>query len=75
MIALIVDHGLRPCSAEQARLTMERLAARKIPCRLLKPLIHCVIYTIIPLRYEFIIDIILFEFDLIRFNNIDCIIS
>ena len=36
MIALIVDHGLRPCSADQARLTSERLTARKIPCRLLK---------------------------------------
>ena len=36
MIALIVDHGLRPCSAEQARLTMERLKQRGISCRLLK---------------------------------------
>ena len=36
MIALIVDHGLRPCSAEQARLTMEKLTQRGIPCRLLK---------------------------------------
>ena len=36
MIALIVDHGLRDCSAEQANLTMERLIKRGIPCRLLK---------------------------------------
>ena len=36
MIALIVDHGLRPRSAEQAFLTKERLSARGIPCRLLK---------------------------------------
>ena len=36
MIALIVDHGLRPRSADQARLTTERLTRRGIPCRLLK---------------------------------------
>lgn len=36
MIALIVDHGLRSCSADQARLTMEKLTQRGIPCRLLK---------------------------------------
>ncbi|MBR1778495.1 MAG: tRNA lysidine(34) synthetase TilS [Alphaproteobacteria bacterium] len=36
MIALIVDHGLRPSSAQQARLTMERLTGRGIHCRLLK---------------------------------------
>ncbi len=36
MIALIVDHGLRPCSSAQARLTMERLTQRGIFCRLLK---------------------------------------
>lgn len=36
MVALIVDHGLRPCSAEQAQLTAERLTARGIRCRLLK---------------------------------------
>ncbi|MBO4643170.1 MAG: tRNA lysidine(34) synthetase TilS [Alphaproteobacteria bacterium] len=35
MIALIVDHGLRPCSTEQARLTVERLTARGIRCRIL----------------------------------------
>ena len=34
MVALIVDHGLRSCSAEQARLTMDRLSRRGIPCRL-----------------------------------------
>ena len=36
MIALIVDHGLRSCSAEQARLTIDRLTRRGISCRLLK---------------------------------------
>ena len=36
MIALIVDHGLRPCSAEQARITKERLSKYGIDCRLLK---------------------------------------
>lgn len=36
MIALIVDHDLRSCSAEQARLTAERLTQRGICCRLLK---------------------------------------
>lgn len=35
MLALIVDHGLRPCSARQARLTAERLEQKGIPLRLL----------------------------------------
>ncbi|MGN1079002.1 MAG: tRNA lysidine(34) synthetase TilS [Alphaproteobacteria bacterium] len=35
MLALIVDHGLRPCSARQARLTAERLDQKGIPLRLL----------------------------------------
>ena len=35
-IALIVDHGLRSCSAEQARVTAERLYQKKISCRILK---------------------------------------
>lgn len=34
-LALIVDHGLRPESAAEARLTAARLAARGIPSRLL----------------------------------------
>lgn len=36
MIALIVDHGLRPRSAEQACLTKERMTERGVSCRLLK---------------------------------------
>lgn len=35
-VALIVDHGLRPCSADQAELTFRRLTERGIFCRLLK---------------------------------------
>lgn len=35
MIALIVDHGLRPASREQALITVERLSRRGIDCRLL----------------------------------------
>lgn len=36
MVALIVDHGLRSCSAEQAQITKKRLSERGIDCRLLK---------------------------------------
>ena len=36
MIALIVDHGLRSCSAQQALLTAERLKEKGIRYRLLK---------------------------------------
>ena len=36
MIAFVVDHGLRPCSAEQAAITIKRLEQRGIVCRLLK---------------------------------------
>lgn len=35
LLALIVDHGLRPCSAQQARLTADRLEQRGIPRRVL----------------------------------------
>ena len=35
LLALIVDHGLRPCSARQARLTADRLAQRGIDRRIL----------------------------------------
>lgn len=35
ILALIVDHGLRPCSARQARLTAERLKQKGISSRLL----------------------------------------
>lgn len=35
-VALIVDHGLRSCSAEQAKMTADRLCQKKIPCRILK---------------------------------------
>ena len=35
ILALLVDHGLRPCSARQARLTAERLKQKGIPSRLL----------------------------------------
>jgi tRNA(Ile)-lysidine synthase len=35
VLALVVDHGLRPASADEARLTVERLAALGIPARLL----------------------------------------
>jgi tRNA(Ile)-lysidine synthase len=34
-LALIVDHGLRPASATEARITVERLARLGIPARLL----------------------------------------
>ena len=36
MVALIVDHGLRSCSAEQAEITKDRLSKQGIRCRLLK---------------------------------------
>jgi tRNA(Ile)-lysidine synthase len=36
LVALIVDHGLRPNSLAQAELTQSRLAARAIPARLLR---------------------------------------
>ena len=36
MVALVVDHGLRSCSAAQAAVTIERLKQRNIRCRLLK---------------------------------------
>ena len=35
VLALVVDHGLRPASADEARLTVERLTALDIPARLL----------------------------------------
>jgi len=35
VIALVVDHGLRPASADEARITIERLATLDIPARLL----------------------------------------
>lgn len=35
-IAFIVDHGLRDCSSEQAKLTADRLFRKRIPCRILK---------------------------------------
>jgi len=35
-LALVCDHGLRPASAAEADLTLQRLAARGIPARLLK---------------------------------------
>jgi tRNA(Ile)-lysidine synthase len=34
-LALVVDHGLRPASADEARITIERLARLDIPARLL----------------------------------------
>jgi len=36
VIALIVDHGLRPESAAEARLTAARLAARAIPAQIIR---------------------------------------
>jgi tRNA(Ile)-lysidine synthase len=39
--ALVVDHGLRPASADEARITIERLTALGIPARLL-PLVNLV---------------------------------
>jgi tRNA(Ile)-lysidine synthase len=35
ILGLVVDHGLRPTSADEARLTIERLARYGIPARLL----------------------------------------
>lgn len=35
VLALVVDHGLRPASALEARITVERLAALGVPARLL----------------------------------------
>jgi tRNA(Ile)-lysidine synthase len=35
-LALVVDHGLRPASAEEARITIERLTRLRIPGRLLR---------------------------------------
>jgi tRNA(Ile)-lysidine synthase len=34
-LALVVDHGLRPASAGEARITLERLASLGVPARLL----------------------------------------
>jgi tRNA(Ile)-lysidine synthase len=36
VLALVVDHGLRPESEEEAALTVTRLAAQRIPARLLR---------------------------------------
>jgi tRNA(Ile)-lysidine synthase len=35
VLALVVDHGLRPTSNDEARITLERLAGLEIPARLL----------------------------------------
>jgi tRNA(Ile)-lysidine synthase len=35
-LALVVDHGLRPASADEARISIERLVRRGIPTRLLR---------------------------------------
>ena len=35
VLALVVDHGLRPTSADEARITLERLAGLGLPARLL----------------------------------------